>query len=337
MQETIVKIHVFLDPAIRSLLVIGISLAMVLLLGQFLFPLKKAYLVVRFKGLPTTVETQKSSDKRHAKWARHLILLNRSISSSDRSDDELLQRFLILSGGSFAITYFAYGFWIGLFSDGGFQWQNLFDRWLVIVSLMAGAMPYAIMRIKLHRVRVKNSYDLIPAVNTLIMKYEEYRGNLYYAVFETSKGLKGDILNAFVGLLPALQGASNSNIDDAIELFIFRIKTTWAIQLGILIHKSEEQGDDIEQGMRWLIADMSEVSKITEELKSENRETMQMAYLGPILLPIVIYLNQYPSMGKSWHYYFQTTPGIKMLVFTVLFTALVALIAYTLQKPRNEV
>lgn len=330
------RIKEMLDPAIRAILISGVPLIAVYLLGKLVLPVSKVMRVVRFRGLPKSTEHMKS-DKPTAKWARHLILISRSIKTGDESDEELLQQFILRTIGSFVVTYLVYGFWTGVFDRRSFHYINLLDNWMIFISLMASSLPYCFMRMRLHRVRVKNSYDLVPAVNTLILKYSEFRGNLYYAVFETTKGLQGDILNAFVGLLPALQGSANAKIEDAIELFIFRIKTTWAIQLGILIHKSEEQGDNIEQGLRWLVTDMSEVAKITEEIKSENRETIQLAYLPAFLFPAVIYLNQYPSMGKSWHYYFQTTPGIRMIVFTLLFTLICALVAYIIQKPRNEV
>jgi hypothetical protein len=330
------KLKPMLDPAIRALLIAVVPLITVYLLNKLVFPVSKAIRVVRFRGLPSSNE-QPKMDKPEAKWTKHLLLISRSIKTGDESDEELLQQFFVMTIGSFLVTYLIYGFWTGVFERSTFHYQDLVDRWLIITSLMAGSLPYCFMRMRLHRIRVKNSYDLVPAVNTLILKYSEYRGNLYYAVFETTKGLQGDILNAFVNLLPALQGSANSKIEDAIELFIFRIKTTWSIQLGILIHKSEEQGDNIEQGLKWLVTDMSEVAKITEELKSENRETIQMAYFPAFLFPAVIYLNQYPSLGKSWHYYFQTTPGIRMVVFTLFFTLICALVAYIIQKPRNEV
>ncbi|GGG18789.1 hypothetical protein [Paenibacillus abyssi] len=334
--EIIEQLRASLDPLIRTVLIGGVPLIIIYLLARFVMPLTRTYRIVRFRGLPSVSENDNSA-KPVAKWAKHLVLLSRSISTGDESDEELIQRFFVMTVGAFLGTFVVYGFWTGLFDRDTFMISHLVDRWAVTISLMAATVPYFLMRMKLHRVRIKNSYDLVPAVNTLLLKYSEYRGNLYYAVFETTKGLNGDILNAFVGLLPSLQGAANSNIEEAIELFIFRIKTTWSIQLGILIHKSEEQGDNIDQGLRWLIADMSEVAKITEELKSENRETMQLAYMPAILLPAVIYLNQFPSMGKSWHYYFQTPLGIRMIVFTLLFTLLCALIAYMIQKPRNEV
>jgi hypothetical protein len=334
--ESLHRFIVLLDTAVRVFLIWCIPLIVLFVLGKLVFPVSKALKVVRFRGLPSSIEPLKNT-RRPSKWARHLVLLLRSISAGEESDEELLHRFIIMTIGTFISTYIVYGFWTGLFTKYDFQYSDLFNGWQIFISMMASFLPYCFLRMKLHRVRVKNSYDLVPAVNTLILKYSEYRGNLYYAVFETTKVLQGDILNAFVGLLPALQGSANASIEDAIELFIYRIKTTWAIQLGILIHKSEEQGDNIEQGLRWLITDMSEVAKITEEIKSENRETIQLAYFPVFLFPAVIYFNQFPSMGKSWHYYFQTTPGIRMIMFTLLYTFICAVIAYTIQKPRNEV
>ncbi|MGZ9584152.1 hypothetical protein [Paenibacillus marinisediminis] len=329
------RIRENLDLIIRTVLVAGVPILLLYWLGHRVFPISKVFKPVRLKGYFSYAVAVKKT-KRDSRWTRHLILLLRSISGGQEQDDHLLQRFINVTVGVFMMTYIGYGFWISV-SSGDYKWSNLLDRWALIISLMASFIPYCVMRLKLHRIRVKNSYDLVPAVNTLLLKYTEYRGNLYYAVFETSKGLQGDILNAFMGLLPALQGSASTTIEDAVELFMYRIKTTWSIQLGILIHKSEDQGDNIEMGLRWLIADMSEVAKITEEIKSENREIIQMAYFPAFLLPAVIYLNQYPSMGKSWHYYFQTTMGIRMIIFTLLFTLICALVAYMIQKPRNEV
>ena len=180
------KIKYMLDPAIRSLLIAAVPLIAVFLLGKMVFPVSKALRVVRFRGLPTSIE-QSKSNKPTAKWARHLVLLSRSIKTGDENDEELLQQFILTTIGAFVATYLVYGFWTGLFERGDFHYSNLLDRWLIIISFMAGSLPYCFMRMKLHRVRVKNSYDLVPAVNTLILKYSEYRGNLYYAVFETHK------------------------------------------------------------------------------------------------------------------------------------------------------
>lgn len=331
-------VRMLMDPLLRMMLILIIPLASVFVLSRVIAPIVNTYRFTQFRRLPRLI-SRKQTIRTSARWAKHVIMLSRSISkeAEDRSEDELIQRFILQTMSIFTMTYFGYCMWQGLINGSIINGVNWFDRWAITCAVMASLLPYFMMRLRLYRIRVKNSYDLVPAVHLLLTKYTEFHGNLYYATFETTKELEGDILSAFVGLLPALQGSANASIEEALELFIFRIETTWAIQLGILMHKSESQGDHIEQGLRWLIADMSEVAKITEEIKSENRETIQMAYMPAFLLPTVIYLNQYPSMGKSWHYYFQTNAGMRMIMFTLLFTVICGLVAYMIQKPRNEV
>ena len=331
----LVKIQPFLDPFIKTILILGIPLLVVFILGKYVLPVANIVKKTRFKGLPNAKKIE--SEKKQPKWTKHLILISKSIKQTDETNEEVVYRFVMLTVAMFITTYLGYGFWTGSFLPNQFRFAALFDTAHWVISLMAASLPYCYMRIRLHRIRVKNSYDLIPAVNMMLMKYVEHKGNLYYAVYETTKNLKGDILHAMMGILPALQGAAGANLDDAIELFVYRTHTNWSIQLGILIHKSEIHGDDIEQGLRWLISDMSEVVKITEEVKSENRENVQLGFFPFILLPLSIFFNQYPSGGKSWHYYFQTETGIKVLLFTLLYTVLCAVIAYMIQKPRNEV
>lgn len=329
------KIHPLLDPIISTLIIVGIPILSVFLMAKLLSKGGKFKPVAHFRGLPSV--SRQETNRKLPSWTKHLVLLTRATNHTDEAEDEVVYRFVTMTIVMFIATYVVYGFWTGLFRPANFNVSALFDTWLWIISLMAATLPYAYLRIKLHRIRVKNSYDLIPAVNMMLMKYVEYRGNLYYAIFETNKTLKGEILNAFNGLIPALQGSASSNLDDAIELFVYRTQTSWSVQLGILIHKSELHGDDIEQGLRWLITDMSEVVKITEEVKSENRENVQLGFLPFILLPLSVFFNQYPSGGKSWYYYFGTELGIKMLLFATLYTIICTVIAYIIQKPRNEV
>jgi hypothetical protein len=322
----------WIDPAIRALLAAAAMAAITFLLS-LVFNVKQPFRIARVRIVFPKEQTVR---KRKAKWRRHLLLLSKSLRAGKESDDERIQRFFLWTTGAFMMTYLLLGFWTGILEVRHLSVARLTDRWLLLVSLWAAAFPYGFMRLKLHGVRVRNSYDLVPAVNTLLLKYGEYRGNLYYAVFDTVKELKGDIMVSFASLLPVLQGSAGTNLEESVELFVFRVRTHWAVQLGILIHKAEEQGDNIELGLRWLIADMSEVAKITEEIKSENREAVQLGYLPVILLPLVIFLNQYPSMGKSWYYYFHHPAGIRLLIFTVLFTAFCGLAAFIIQKPRNE-
>ena len=321
------------DPAIRTFITVA-GLAAVIYVLSLRNAVRRPLRIMRIR-LPAAYGT--SPGKSVPRWRKHLLLVSKAVKEGSYSDEERIRRFLLLTAGYFIASYVSVGIWSGAIDFESLSWPGLFDRWLLLVSLWSAALPYGLLRLRLHGIRTRNSEELIPAVNTLLFKYREYRGNLYYAVFETVKGLRGDIRTAFAAMLPALQGAPHAAIDEASDLFIFRVRSQWAIQLGILLQKSEEQGDNIERGLRWLVSDMSEVTKISEELRTENREAVQMGYLPVILLPLVVFLNQYPSMGKSWFYYFHHPAGIRMLVFTVLFTFFCGIAAYLIQKPRNEV
>lgn len=328
-ESYIYKMHFYLGPSIQFFILLLSCLAVVYLLNLLV---KRTSFArgKRFRGIAAPVK-----EKDLPEWLNHLVLLTKTVSNKNESDEDLIQGFVLRTVLFFVGAYVIFGFYTHVFDN--FTIYNLFNKWLITVSLMSASLPYALMRIKLHRIRVRNSYDLVPAVNLLVLKYNNHQNNLYYAVLDITKELRGDIQLAFMGLIPVLQGSSSMTIEKAIELFYFRIHTNWSIQLGILIQKSETQGDDIEQGLNWLVTDMSEVTKIKEEVKHENRETVQLGYFPLILLPAAVFLNKYPSQGKSWYYTFQHPAGLKVFIFTALFCVVCALTAFVISRPANEV
>lgn len=328
-EDYVYLFQLYLGPSIQFVILLLSCFAVILLLNLVV---KKTNSIrtKRFRGI-----SEPSKERKLPEWLNHLVLITKTVSNKDQSDEDLIQGFILRSVLFFVGAYVIFGFYTHTFED--FMLSNLFNKWLLTVSLMVSSLPYALMRIKLHRIRVRNSYDLVPAVNLLVLKYNNYQNNLYYAVLDITKELKGDIQLAFMGLIPVLQGSSSMTIEKAIELFYFRIHTNWSIQLGILIQKAEEHGDDIEQGLNWLVTDMSEVTKIKEEVKYENRETVQLGYFPLLLLPASIFLNQYPSQGKSWYYTFQHPAGLKVFIFTALFCIVCALTAFVVSRPANEV
>lgn len=328
-QDYVYKFHLYLGPSIRFIILLLSCFAVIFLLNLVV---KKTTSVrkKRFRGIPSPTK-----EKDLPEWLNHLVLLTKTVTNKNENADDVIQGFILRTVLYFVGAYVIFGYYTHTFDN--FMISNLFNKWLITVSLMSGSLPYAVMRIKLHRIRVRNSYDLVPAANLLYLKYCNHQNNLYYAVLDITKELKGDIQLAFMGLIPVLQGSNSMTIEKAIELFYFRIHTNWSIQLGILIQKAEAQGDDIEQGLNWLVTDMSEVAKIKEEVKQENRETVQLGYFPLILLPASIFLNQYPSQGKSWFYTFQHPAGLKVFIFTALFCIVCALTAFVISRPANEV
>lgn len=331
------NIHPLLDPIVRSLIIFGLPSLTLLFVSRYLFPASSFAIISKSIYKRSAVVSNAKRNDEHSAIMRHLLLLIRSTMKTNDNENDMLTRFFAITASVFIATYLTYGFWTGIFGSQYFSVASFLDTSCWMVSLFMAAFPYIFLRVKLHLIRVKNRYALIPAINTFLMKYVEYRGNQYHAMYQTVETLSGEIKHAFKGLLDPLQGKMGSSLDDAIELFIFQIQTSWAIQFGILLHKGEIQGDNIEQGLRWLITDMSEVERITEEVKSENRDNVHLGYLPFIVFPLSIVLNHFPTNGSSWNYYFRTELGIKTVLFTLLYTITCAIIAFLIQKPRNEV
>lgn len=334
-------VDIYLNATIHALL-IAIGLLPVYFIIKRMLPQMTVGRYHRFRNQMLRMEQIKQMS-----WGRQLVFLLRSVQVTkaanpdemkESSDDLLLQSFLLRTTIFFIVAYIAGGYWSGLLQPSHFKFGNLFDRWLWLISIMVAIFPYAMMQIRVHRLRVKNSYDLVPATNNLLLRYRENNGKLYNAVYDLCKhDLEGDMKVAFMSLLPALQGRNDITVQDAVDLFIYRIKTVWAIQVGLAIQKEIEQGDDIEQILTWIVRDMSDQSQISEELKVEGRETIQLAYLPAFVLPGAILFNWWLNDNRVWYYYFVHPSGIKILIFAVFYCFFCGVTAFVLAKPRNGV
>jgi hypothetical protein len=341
MREKIINfIYLYFNPAIHILL-IAVGLIPVYFIILKMLPKVTPGRRNRFNG-----EMLRSEQIKKNSWGKQLIFFLRaaqgkkrdSDDAKDVSDDFLIQTFLIRTSIFFALAYVGVGYWSGLLMPSQFKLVNLFDKWLWIISSMVAIFPYVIMQIRLHRVRVKNSYDLVPATNSLLLRYRDHNGKLYNALYDLCKlDLQGEMKVAFMALLPALQGRNDITTQDSVDLFIYRIKTVWALQVGVAIQKEVEQGDDIEQVLTWIVKDMSDQTQVTDELKVDGRETIQMAYLPAFILPGAMLFNWWLNDSRVWYYYFGHPTGVKIMIFAVFYCFFCAVTAFILAKPRNGV
>ena len=336
--EILYKLQLLIDPAIKiSILVAGL-LVVFMLLKQIMPKMN-----VKLNPFQPLSSPEEKSEKREATnpILKGILQMYRALNRSGipLDDRTILQNFFLYSGGSFLAVYFIYGFWTGLFSKENFHFLNIVDFYLIAISLFAACVPFIILYIRLHRVRVQNSYDLVPAIATLLSKYRYYKGNLYYAIFDMTKNeLKGDIKTAFMVFLPALQGSGDMTIEEAVDEFYFRIPYERAIELGIAIMKNVQHGDDIEQSLNFMVSDMTEQRKINAKIKTENREMMQLAYLPVFLIPGAILFNvKMNGASKTFHYYFVNPMGVRYLILTIIVCTICVIVAFVIQRPRNEV
>ncbi|OBZ15880.1 hypothetical protein A8L34_27940 [Bacillus sp. FJAT-27264] len=338
--DILFKLHVLVDPTIR-ILIFGAGLILVLLLLSRISP-KIRLDFNPFMPLKRDDEVLDEGEYENS-ILKYIVMMYRATDKKKsrvvQEQQSIIRNFFLFSGGFFIAAYIAMGMWLGLFAEGQFHPRNLIAPQLLGISLFFGCIPFIYRYIKLHRIRVQNSYDLVPAISMLLTRYRKHRGNLYRAIYDMTKNdLTGDIKSAFMILLPALQGTGGTSIDKVIDEFYFRIPYDRAIQLGVCLMKNVQHGDDIELSLSFMVTDMSEQKKINTKIKTENREMIQLAYLPVFLIPGAMIFNvKMNGWNKTFHYYFVNPAGVAYLTMTVIVCALCALIAYVVQKPKNEV
>lgn len=207
-------------------------------------------------------------------------------------------------------------------------------------AVVTALIPYTIMRLYLHILRSKTSYELIPATTILLGNYRVCNKDLYFAITETIKKLDDITLKkAFIVLARSIQKHKNTkDIEKAIELFVFKIQTAWAKQLGILFLNALVEGKSIEGSLSNLVDDMKEGQNVIEEEKSNSQETILLGFFPVIAFPFTLFIMV--SMSNRFniiYYQFSTTSGLSGFILVTALCILSAVISILLRKPKNDI
>ena len=207
-------------------------------------------------------------------------------------------------------------------------------------AVITALTPYLVMRIYLHILRSKTSYELIPATTILLGNYRVCNRDLYFAITETIKKLDDLTLKkAFIILAQNIQKHKNTkDIEQAIELFVFKIQTAWAKQLGILFLNSLVEGKNIEGSLSNLVDDMKEGQNVIEEEKSNSQETIYLGFFPIIAFPftLLVMINM-SNRFNILHYQFSTKSGLSSFIIVTLLCIVSAVISILLRRPKNDI
>lgn len=207
-------------------------------------------------------------------------------------------------------------------------------------ATITALIPYIIMRIYLHVLRSKTSYELMPATTVLLSNYRVCNKNLYFAITETIKKLDDLTLKkAFIVLARSIQKHKNTrDIEKAIELFVFKIQTAWAKQLGILFLNALVEGKSIEGSLSNLVDDMKEGQNVIEEEKSNSQETIYLGFFPIIAFPftLLVMINM-SNRFNIFYYQFSTKSGLSSFIMVTVLCIISAVISILLRKPKNDI
>lgn len=220
-------------------------------------------------------------------------------------------------------------------------YYRLTNSWLVsiVFSFVSALLPYIFLRVRLSLIRSDTSHQLVPAVSLLLANYRICSKDIYFSVMRSIDQLENNTLQkSFIVLTQSIQRhETNHEIEEAIGLFVFKIQTSWAKQLGVLLSNAIIDGRDIEQSLSNIVKDMKQGQQIIEEEKSSSHDTIIMGYLPLLAFPLTILFLQFVSgRFKVLYYQFKTAQGLTSFMITSLMCITGFIIATVFKKPKND-
>lgn len=212
----------------------------------------------------------------------------------------------------------------------------------IVAGLFTALVPYGILMVILHWKRNETSYELVPTTSILLGKYRVNSRNVYYAILDTVREIEqySNLQKALIKLASAIQSHRNKeDLENAIEMFVFQIDTSWAKQIGIQIFSAQWENKNIEVSLSNIVRDMGKTQEIMEQQKSANQDTIQMGYFIPIIIfPLsLFFLSRVITSGRYVYYQFKTTTGFTSFIITTVLCLLGFVVSLALRKPKNEI
>lgn len=315
-----------LDKAIYLLVYLGFLIGGWLLL----FPLLSPYLNRRKVFRRFRVYTkQQNVEARKSKVIRHIRMLL-AVTFNTKSTYAVLT-FFVVSGLLFSLSL------LFLMKTGNNLYFNL------LVAAIAGLIPYLILQIKLHNIRISSSYEAESLISELMNQYKVNYLNMIEAIDQTIPRLKRapySKMALFRFSLGVKQYGNKEELEELIQEFHFSINTSWSLLLATNLFLSIELGDDVRPAVDDILEDLIDLQQIQAKNQQYNHESFFMIkYLSPGTYLLSVYA-MFSIFGFTWdkfiEYQFKNPLGFRLFMFTVLFLAVNYLIYFFIKKPKND-
>lgn len=201
------------------------------------------------------------------------------------------QIFLAASGGAaFVVLFTGLGYGLGM------------AAW--ITALLAGALPYGFLRVRLAAIRRKGSYEGEKLVSEFLRQYRISAFNIYEtlerlvsAAGETK--ICGKLL--FRMLLELRSTGDPEGIRRVCDTFAYGIHTNWSRMLADNIRISAGQGTNVSLAVEDILIQLREARVLAEERKRLNGESVRITLiLIPLLYGATVLLSvQYLELSPA--------------------------------------
>ncbi|HEY0826700.1 MAG TPA: hypothetical protein VGE40_01275 [Bacilli bacterium] len=207
------------------------------------------------------------------------------------------------------------------------------------IAVFFASVPYIFIRMKLNKIRVETSLELLNLIPILLQQYQAERKDVYFALLRVKEGLRQGPMELILSkLLNGMQMNRNKHrLQQKINVFVYSIGGNFAKRLGKLIIKSFLEKTDIQPALAQMEKDTRKAKELMEHQKSQGWDTVMLGFLPLITFPASIVLAKHASGPMNyWHYQLQTSAGVGLFVACIVFSLLGLIISVIMKRPKAD-
>lgn len=214
----------------------------------------------------------------------------------------------------------------------------------LLLSAFISILPYLMLQGKLRSVRIDSSYEGDALVTTVINNYKQYNYNIIEAVDRSACDNKLSFFtrNNLLRLSVVLKSYKDeTELDDAINNFVFAYNTEWSILLGMNIKIAAFDGTNVSVSMEDILDELKNTGEALQANKRYNNESFMMIRF--ILIPFYLFTVYISISGfgftlkKYIQYQFFTDLGLSFAVLTYTGIAVCFLVYSFVKRPKYDI
>lgn len=213
----------------------------------------------------------------------------------------------------------------------------------ILGPVLLGALPYAILRIRLTSLQLEGSYEAEALITELTNMYRINNLNMLAAIEASIASLSKSphSKRSLFHLSLAIKNYRTiEELSRGVDDFVAGTGTEWARLLGINIIESIVNGTDVSKALDDILSELKEIKSIIEKDRRANNEAFTLV---KFIVPAVYILSVYGAnkffgftLDKFFSYQFTTALGIKFFMAIIFLSAISFVAMFILKKPKFD-
>lgn len=207
----------------------------------------------------------------------------------------------------------------------------------VMFGLVAALVPYIWLRYRVTSFRLDGSLAFMKEFHLFIQAYQKNK-DVYHSIFDMTNSVHDKRLKLnFQKILSSMQkDRTEEAFLEAVQLFSFSLRSTYASRFTNLLVKAYRDNSDISEGLLDINRDLRKRERDMEALKTKRIETVILGFMPIIFIPIFVIMALRVTVMYDTAFLLQQTNSLIGLIAAAFLAVASALGSFIMSKPRAD-